>query len=167
MLILFLFGRRASAQEGPFIGYQLGYRSDRGEVTGSGLTAGLRAGYASSSPVSFELRAGYGASRTYALGGAVEYIFRNKHPFRPFVQAGWGWYAIMLDVTSDRDRVRLQGSGPDVGLGFDYFMNNHASLGLGVAERFIRYDRPSDPRFHRDLDGTTTLILARWNVYYK
>lgn len=157
----------ARAQEGPFIGYQLGYQSYQGDVTGSGTTAGLRFGYAASGPVSFGLRAGVGASGTYQVAGTVEYLFRRRHPFRPFVQAGWGLYSTRVDVTSDEDQIRLKGNGPDVGLGFDYFVNERSSLGLAVTERFVRYDRPSDPRFRSDLDSRSTLVVVRWNVYYR
>lgn len=167
ILLLRFAPSAASAQEGPFIGYQLGYQSYQGDVTGDGATAGIRIGYATPSPFSVGFRAGYGASGTYQVAGTVEYLFRHRHPFRPFVQAGWGLYSTLLNVTSDDDQVKIRGNGPDIGLGFDYFVNERSSIGLGVTERFVHYDQPNDPRFRSDLDSRSTLVTLRWNVYYK
>ena len=51
-----------------YIGYQLGYESTQGDVTGSSLFAGIRAGYGFPSPLSVTLRGGLGASWTGAWG---------------------------------------------------------------------------------------------------
>jgi len=70
---LFLFSLCAvsvsSAEPGhSYIGYQLGYESTQGDVTGSSLFAGIRAGYGFPSPLSVTLRGGLGASWTGAWG---------------------------------------------------------------------------------------------------
>ena len=70
-------------------------------------------------------------------------------------------------MTSDQDQVKLNGSGPDVGLGFDYFIRDRSSIGLGVTERFVHYRQPDDPRFREGLNSRSTLINARWNVYFR
>lgn len=168
LLLLFVAVPVARAEEGrPYVGYLLGYQSYQGDVTGSGPLLGLMGGYATSSPLSLELRAGYGASRTYRLGASVAYVFFPRGLFRPFLQAGWEFQTVMMNVTSDEDQVRLRGNGPEVGLGFDYFTHAQSSIGFSVIQRFIRYERPGDPRVLRDLDSRGTLVGLRWNVYYK
>src|SRR3569832_1433119 len=143
----------SSAEPGhSYIGYQLGYQSARGDVTGSGVSIGLRGGYDFGSPLSLTLRGGLGSSGTYQLGAGLEYAYRHLGRFQPFVSAGYGFEAIKLSVTSDQDQVKLNGNGPDVGLGFDYFVRNRSSLGLAVTERFMHYQRPADPRFREGLD---------------
>lgn len=163
-LFLLFVARVSWAQEGPYLGYQLGYQSYQGDLTGSALMVGLRGGYFTSRPVSFELRA-QGGSKTYQFGGAVEYAFVRKKTFRSYVQAGWGWYAIWVGTSSD-EALRLRGNGPDIGIGFDYFTNPRSSVGLSVLQRFIRYDQSNDPRLRRDLDSQNTVINLRWNIYY-
>lgn len=167
VLFFSLFAASAvRAQEGPFVSYQLSHQSYREDIEGRGLQVGVGLGYAVSRPVSLRLRAAVGTSGTYQLAGTVEYIFLDRRYFRPFVQVGWGVDSLLIDVTSERDQVRVRGNGPEVGLGFDYFTHEQASIGLSVAERFIRYDRPNDPRFRSDLEGRSTMINLRWNVYY-
>lgn len=166
-VLLSLFAASAvRAQEGSFVSYQLSHQSYRGDIEGRGLQVGVGLGYTASRPVSFGLRARVGTFRTYQLDGTVEYIFLDRRYFRPFVQVGWGVDSFLVDVTSDKDQIRVRGNGPEVGLGFDYFTHEQASIGLSVAERFIRYDRPNDPRFRSDLEGRSTMINLRWNVYY-
>jgi hypothetical protein len=152
-------------ESGPFVGYQLGYEMARGDVTGNSAQAGVRLGYAASSPVSYALRFGLGISGTYLLEGGVEYAPYQKGPLRPYLMAGWGVYAIQIDLPRDADPGRVEGNGPHIGIGFDYRTSDRASIGLGVAQRFVRY-RPTDSRIRGDLDSTTTLITLRWNVYY-
>lgn len=168
---LFLFSLCApsvsSAEPGhSYIGYQLGYQATRGDVTGSGASIGLRAGYGFPAPLSLTLRGGLGSSGTYQLGAGAEYAFRHLGRFQPFVSAGYSFEAIKMDVTSDQDQVKLNGNGPDVGLGFDYFVRDRSSLGLAVSERFMHYQRPDDPRFREGLDSWSTFVGARWNIYF-
>lgn len=156
-----------SAEPGDsYIGYQLGYQSTRGDVTGSGASIGLRGGFGVSSPLSVTLRGGLGSSGTYQVGAGAEYTYRRLGRFQPFLSAGYSFEAVKLNVTSDRDQVKLNGNGPDVGLGFDYFIRDRNSIGLGVTERFMHYRKPDDPRFREGLDSRSTLIHARWNVYF-
>ena len=169
LLTFFLFCAVSVSSAEPghsYIGYQLGYESTQGDVTGSGLFAGIRAGYGFPAPLSVTLRGGLGVSKTYELGVDAEYAFRQLGRFQPFVMAGYGVQAIKLNVTSDQDQVRLNGSGPDVGLGFDYFTHNRNSIGLGITERFIHYRKPADPRFREGLDSRSTFVGARWNIYF-
>ncbi len=163
ILCLLVAAQPSSAQEGPYLGLQVGYQTYQGDLDGNGTTLGLRGGYASSTPVSVELRAGYGDSRNYQLAAGVEYAFFQFEGFRPYVQVGWGWYGIEAELLSDQ--VRLKGYGPDIGLGFDYFSDARTSIGFGIAERFIRYES-DDPRVRDNIDGRTLLLTARWNVYY-
>jgi opacity protein-like surface antigen len=157
----------SSAESGhSFIGYQFGYQSTQGDVTGNNLSVGLRGGFGVSSPLSVTLRGGLGSSGTYQLGAGAEYTYRHLGKFQPFLSAGYGFEAIKLNVTSDQDQVKLNGHGPDVGLGFDYFIRDRNSIGLGVTERFVHYRQPDDPRFRGGLDSRSTLINARWNVYF-
>lgn len=165
--VLFFGVSVSSAEPGDsYIGYQLGYQSIRGDVTGSNLYFGLRGGLGVPSPLLVTLRGAYGRSRTYELGAGLEYAFRPFGAFQPFVSAGYGFEAIKMNVTSDQDQVRLNGNGPDVGLGFDYFTQNRNSIGLGITERFFHYRRPSDPRFRKGLDSRSTMIGVRWNIYF-
>ena len=106
-------------------------------------------------------------SRSFScLFQLVLIIFLQLGRFQPFVLAGYGVQAIKMNVTSDQDQVRLYGSGPDVGLGFDSFIRDRSSIGLAVTERFVHYRQPDDPRFRGGLDSRSTLINARWNVYF-
>lgn len=163
LVVLFHGGPPASAQEGPYLGVQLGYQSYQGDLDGNSTVVGLRGGYASSTPLSVELRAGYGDSKNYQLATGAEYAFLEYERFRPYVQVGWGWYGIEAELLSDQ--IRLKGHGPDIGIGFDYFSDDRTSIGFGITERFVRY-RSDDPRFRDDIDGRTLLLTARWNVYY-
>jgi hypothetical protein len=165
ILILFLGGGAPSwAQEGPYWGYELGYVAYREDLEGNELGFSLRGGYGSSRPVSVELRADYGRSRTYQLGAAVTYPFLQEKAFRPFVQAGWAWYAILVRSAFD-DGTRFLGNGPDIGIGFDYFIRERTSLGLMISQRFITY-HSDDDRIKGDINGDSTFLAFRLNQYF-
>lgn len=155
----------AAAQEGLFVGYELGYRSYNTEmisdIQGHGITGALRIGYAASPSAAFGLRAGFGPSDNSQLAVTVAYRFRHRRSFRPFVEAGWGLYSTVLNSGTVFERV-IRGNGPDVGLGFEYFVHPHASLGLAVHERYVHYTRLS-----YSINGVSTLAMLRWTVYYR
>lgn len=165
LLFLLLSGVSISwAEEGHFYwGYRIGHQSDRGDVTGRSLYSRLLGGY-SIGRVSFDLGLGLGVSPIDEMGVEVEYAF-PLGAFRLFVQAGWGIYNLRLESRFDEDDpIRLHGNGPDVGFGFDYFIRNRTSIGLGTSKHFVHYKRHD--RLSRSLDSRTTVITARWNIYF-
>lgn len=160
-----------SAKEGFYIGGEYIFNIIGGDVDGvdNGIGPGLILGYAFTPAFAFQLNfnatgheadgddAGLGA---FILG--LKYNFLSDQEFQPFIRAGYGGYALIIETTGGD--TEFTGNGFDVGVGADYYVNPNLSIGLGVTRRLIRFkevDSPN-PLLDGDLDpelkGDTTSI---------
>ena len=72
---------------------------------------------------------------------SLKFNLMPDHVHQPFVRLGGGYYLLTIDDPVLSSSTRLSGMGGEVGLGMDYYLFTNFSIGLGVTQRFIRYDK--------------------------
>lgn len=85
-------------------------------------------------------------------------------PLYPYVRVGVGSYALVIDHVQDgfgrTGELELTGKGVDFGIGFDYYLNSHVGVSLGVTQRYVRYDEIDflDFELAKDVKGPMTSL---------
>lgn len=178
---------RAEAKEGFYLGGELLYNNIDGDFDGTkgpdadaGGGIGLILGYGFTPGLSLEIDwnatvhtatvPGGGTPSDAGLGAfilALKYNFLSDQPLQPFLRAGVGGYAFTLK--DPRGDFKLTGSGLDVGLGADYYVSPHFSIGAGLSRRLIKYNKVEflgpETNLRPKLKGDTTALEVTF-VYH-
>jgi opacity protein-like surface antigen len=187
MIVAFLFTVNAShadtieAKEGLYVGLDLvvnipeqDLRGDFADVDpGSGLDVKL--GYRFPIPLALEIEFGASGHRVEdgdaGIGFFVidlryfPFVFSDR-PLYPYIRVGVGAYALVIedarDISGRRDDLELTGEGFDVGIGFDFYVTPEVSIGVGLTQRFVKYDELDYLNFElpEDVKGAMTSLNA-------
>ena len=76
-----------------------------------------------------------------ALTLSLKVNLMPDHVHQPFIRVGVGAYLLTIDDPAISSSARLFGIGAEVGFGLDYYLFPRFSIGGGVTQRFIRYNR--------------------------
>lgn len=91
------------------------------------------------------------------------FVFSDR-PLYPYIRAGVGAYALVIEGVRDgsgrRDDLELTGNGFDVGVGFDFYVAPEVSIGVGLTQRFVKYDEMDylDIELLKDVKGAMTSL---------
>ncbi len=182
LMMLVAMASVASAKEGFYIGGQIPYNMVKGDfddTTGpklkSGAGFGLIAGY--TFPINLAVEVDYAASShqsdSTGLTGSValaEFSLNGKYSFmttelQPYILAGVGSFA-MGKFDSSAGSFILSGTGYNLGVGADYYVNPNISIGAGIIQKFITFTKTdnSNVTLSKNIKGDTTSI--RFDVTY-
>lgn len=173
-LLVFGMTTAAFAKEGFYLGLQVPYNMVDGDFDNTtmpevdpGAGFGLIAGYTFIPSLSIEIDwSGSSHKSAGATIGLGEFTLNGKFSFmtnelQPYLFAGVGAF------TLGDDSLTLGGTGYNLGLGADYYVNPNISFGAGLIRKFITYDdvvKPSGYTLSKDIKGDTTSI--RFDVSY-
>lgn len=91
-------------------------------------------------------------------------------PLYSYIRVGYGGYALVIDGVRDgtgrRDDLELTGNGLDVGIGFDLYLRPEVSLGVGVTQRFVKYDELDYLDFELTEDVKGAMTSLNFGVQY-
>ena len=76
-----------------------------------------------------------------ALTMSLKFNLMPDHVHQPFIRVGGGVYLLTIDDPVLSSSARWKGIGGEVGLGMDYYLFTNFSIGLGVTQRFIQYNK--------------------------
>jgi opacity protein-like surface antigen len=183
--ILVLFAvttiQRAEAKEGFYLGANILHNTIDGDFNGTdgpeadpGFGLGLILGYGFRTGFAIQLDLNGSAHDSPASTGSgtadaglgalilgLKYNFLADKELQPFVRAGVGGFGFVIEDPLAGD-VKLRGAGFDLGIGADYYLNPHFSIGAGISRRFIKYDEVEAEGITEDLDpkvkGDTTSL---------
>ena len=172
--LAFGFVKVADAEPGFYWGIELAYESYGSEIKKAvndlrNLDEFLRFGYTFPVPISLELELNgdvifNGDAPFYGAG--VVYHFLADQPFKPFVNVGWGRYA--LDVQFPLEKGTFSGDGYHVGFGFDYNLNRITDIGFGITKRYVTYDHLHSSLYYllKDVNADRVTYGIRWQINY-
>lgn len=166
----------ALASEGFYLGGQIPYNMISGDFDDTGMPKvdpgsgiGIIAGYGITQNVSLEIdwsgsshksagsQIGFGE---FSLNGKFNIPISNET--QPYLFFGAGSFAL------GDNSLTFGGSGYNLGVGSDFYINQHLSWGVALVRKFITYDKiiKSDVplRMRGNLNGDTTSI--RFDVTY-
>jgi hypothetical protein len=170
------------AKEGLYVGLDLvvnvpeqDLRGDFVEVDpGSGLDVKL--GYRFPIRLALEVEWGFSGHMVEDEDAGIGFLVINLRyfpfifslsnlPLHSYVRVGYGGYALVIEGVRDefsgrRDDLELTGNGFDVGVGFDLYLRPHVSLGVGLTQRFVKYDELDylNAELSEDVKGAMTSL---------
>lgn len=146
-VLVFGMTTAALAKEGFYLGLQIPYNMVDGDFDNTtmpevdpGAGFGLIAGYTFIPSLSMEIDwSGSSHKSAGATIGLGEFSLNGKYSFmtnelQPYLFAGVGAF------TLGDDSLTLGGTGYNLGLGADYYVNPNVSFGVGLIRKFITYD---------------------------